>query len=48
MKDDQGEGRIAGLGPNPFEDVRLREDAVKAVARLKARLLITIYAPYKE
>lgn len=41
-------GIQAGLGPRSFEDVKLREDTLKGVARLTARVLVTIYAPYKE
>ncbi len=41
-------GIQAGLAPSPFEDIKLREDTVKAVARLSGRLLVTIYAPYEE
>ncbi len=41
-------GIQAGLEPRNFEDVRLGEDVVRALARLKASVLITVYAPSRE
>jgi hypothetical protein len=41
-------GIQAGLEPRSFEEVKLREDTLKDVARLSARILVAIYAPYEE
>jgi hypothetical protein len=41
-------GIQAGLGPRSFEEVTLQERTLKDVARLSARVLVTVYAPYEE
>jgi len=51
---DQATSRIfdigiqAGLSPYSFEDVRLAEATVKAVARIDAQIKITLYAPRRD
>jgi hypothetical protein len=41
-------GIQAGLEPRSFEEVKLREGTLKDITRLSARLLVTVYAPWKE
>jgi hypothetical protein len=41
-------GIQAGLAPRNFEGVRLATDVLRAMARLKIRLVITVYAPSRE
>jgi hypothetical protein len=41
-------GIQAGLAPYSFEDVRLGEATIKAVARIGAQIKITLYAPRRD
>jgi len=41
-------GIQAGLEPRSFEDVLLRPSTLKEIARLSARVLVTVYAPWEE
>jgi hypothetical protein len=41
-------GIQAGLAPRNFEDVRLGEDVIRAMARLKASVVVTVYAPSRD
>ena len=41
-------GIQAGLAPRNFEVVRLGSDVIRAIARLKADVVVTVYAPSRE
>jgi hypothetical protein len=41
-------GIQAGLAPRNFEDVRLSPATLRAVARVKGTVVVTVYAPYRE
>jgi len=41
-------GVQAGLQPRAFEDVHVSEGTLQAVAGLKGRILLTLYAPQEE
>ena len=41
-------GIQAGLAPRNFEDVWLGADVIRDIARLKASILLTVYAPSRE
>jgi len=41
-------GIQAGLAPKCFEDVRLSPDSLRHLSRLRASILVTVYAPSTE
>ena len=41
-------GIQAGLTPDRFEDVRLSPDSLRRLSRLRASILVTVYAPASE
>lgn len=41
-------GIQAGLTPPRFEDVRLSRDSLRRLSRLRASILVTVYAPFTE